>query len=135
MIYPVDRSNLLTGLLHSVIQLLAHAGVLTKLDIMDKGTDALAMLRNEVLPLRMGYTAVVNRSQRDIQERKSVTAARENEAAFFKEQSQYHSVLAQCGIPALSKTCGTASRLAAEVNVALYKHSQMLTGAIRVAQL
>ena len=30
-------------------------GVLTKLDIMDRGTDASAVLRNEVVPLRLGY--------------------------------------------------------------------------------
>lgn len=81
-------------------------GVLTKLDIMDKGTDALAMLHNDVLPLRLGYTAVVNRSQYDIQEKTLVTKARENEAKFFTEHPQYKSVTAQCGIPALSKRCG-----------------------------
>jgi replication fork clamp-binding protein CrfC len=47
------------------------AGVLTKLDIMDRGTDALPMLRNETLPLRLGYIAVVNRSQQDIQQARS----------------------------------------------------------------
>ena len=30
----------------------ACAGVLTKLDIMDKGTDASAMMRNQIVPLR-----------------------------------------------------------------------------------
>ena len=79
--------------------------MLTKLDIMDKGTDALAMLHNDVLPLRLGYTAVVNRSQYDIQERTPVIKARENEANFFSENSQYTAVSAQCGIPALSKRC------------------------------
>jgi len=37
--------------------------VLTKLDIMDRGTDALATLRNEVLPLKLGWVGVVNRAQ------------------------------------------------------------------------
>ena len=32
-----------------------RAGVLTKLDIMDRGTDATAALRNEVVPLRLGH--------------------------------------------------------------------------------
>ena len=30
-------------------------GVLTKLDIMDRGTNALRVLKNEVVPLRLGY--------------------------------------------------------------------------------
>lgn len=80
--------------------------MLTKIDIMDKGTNALSMLRNEVLPLRLGYTAVVNRSQQDIQERTSVTKARENEAEFFRSQVMYKAVEVQCGVPALSKRCG-----------------------------
>lgn len=72
---------------------------------MDKGTNALSMLRNEVLPLRLGYIAVVNRSQQDIQERISVTKARENEAAFYRNNAMYKSMEGQCGIPALSKRC------------------------------
>ena len=38
-------------------------GVLTKLDLMDRGTDAVAALANRVVPLRLGYVGVVNRSQ------------------------------------------------------------------------
>lgn len=76
---------------------------------MDKGTNALSMLRNEVLPLRLGYIAVVNRSQQDIQQRTSVTQARENEGEFFRSHLQYKAVEAQCGIPALSKRCGPRS--------------------------
>ncbi len=37
-------------------------GVLTKLDIMDRGTDAVSMLRGEVYPLKLGYVGVVCRS-------------------------------------------------------------------------
>lgn len=38
-------------------------GVLTKLDIMDKGTDAMDVLQGRVYPLRLGFTGVVLRSQ------------------------------------------------------------------------
>ena len=41
-------------------------GVLTKVDIMDAGTDCMDILHNKVVPLRRGYVAVVNRSQKDI---------------------------------------------------------------------
>eukprot|EP00966_Prymnesium_polylepis_P144527 3337507-Prymnesium_polylepis.1 len=41
-------------------------GVITKLDLMDAGTDALAILRGNVIPLRRGFVGVVNRSQQDI---------------------------------------------------------------------
>ena len=33
----------------------ADAGVLTKLDIMDRGTNAVKVLQNQVVPLRLGY--------------------------------------------------------------------------------
>ena len=41
-------------------------GVLTKVDLMDPGTDCAAILMNKVIPLRKGYIAVVNRGQKDI---------------------------------------------------------------------
>lgn len=39
-------------------------GVITKLDLMDDGTDARDVLENKLLPLRRGYVGVVNRSQK-----------------------------------------------------------------------
>lgn len=38
-------------------------GVLTKIDIMDKGTNAKEALLNRLIPLRLGYVGVVGRSQ------------------------------------------------------------------------
>jgi hypothetical protein len=43
--------------------MLLAAGVLTKLDIMDHGTSAVDILRNQKFPLRLGHLGVVNRSQ------------------------------------------------------------------------
>lgn len=51
-------------------------GVLTKLDIMDRGTNAAHILRNQHIPLRLGYVAVVNRSQEDINKATSMFDAR-----------------------------------------------------------
>jgi hypothetical protein len=41
-------------------------GVLTKIDLMDSGTDARPMLSNTSCPLKLGYFGVVNRSQASI---------------------------------------------------------------------
>lgn len=41
-------------------------GVLTKLDIMDPGTDARAVLDGSAVRLKLGWTAVVNRGQQHI---------------------------------------------------------------------
>jgi dynamin 1-like protein len=66
---------MLTCLLLSLHRFL-DAGVLTKLDIMDRGTNALPALRNLVVPLRLGYVGIVNRSQADINSNKSMKDAR-----------------------------------------------------------
>lgn len=66
--------------------------MLTKLDIMDKGTDASAMLRNQIVPLRLGYIGMVNRSQMDINLKRSIRDAGAAEAAFFESHSEYQEV-------------------------------------------
>ena len=68
------------------------AGVLTKLDIMDRGTDASAILRNEAVPLRLGYIGMINRSQADINTRRSIRDAIAAETAFFESHPAYQEV-------------------------------------------
>ena len=68
------------------------SGVLTKLDIMDRGTDASAILRNEVVPLRLGYIGMINRSQADINTRRSIRDAIAAETAFFESHPAYQEV-------------------------------------------
>ena len=50
---------------HALKQLL-QAGVLTKLDIMDPGTDAREVLDGSAVRLKHGWIGVVNRGQKDI---------------------------------------------------------------------
>jgi replication fork clamp-binding protein CrfC len=50
-------------------------GVVTKIDIMDKGTDARSMLSNEEIPLALGYVGVKGRSQQDINDKMKVAEA------------------------------------------------------------
>ena len=86
-------------------------GVVTKLDIMDRGTDAVAYLRGEVVPLRLGYIGVVNRCQQDIAQRRSIREARASEAEFFRHHPAYAEVIDKCGIEALG---WTVSRILAD---------------------
>ncbi|CAG0895461.1 unnamed protein product [Darwinula stevensoni] len=67
-------------------------GVLTKLDLMDRGTDARNALENKLFPLKRGYIGVVNRSQADITSGTDMDAARDAEAAFFRDHPAYRSV-------------------------------------------
>jgi len=78
-------------------------GVLTKLDIMDRGTNAAAILRNEVVPLRLGYVGVVLRSQEDIAARRSMADARDAERTFFQTRSEYADVFTSCSIGTLAR--------------------------------
>nr|XP_009610154.1 dynamin-related protein 3A-like [Nicotiana tomentosiformis] len=78
-------------------------GVITKLDIMDKGTDARNFLLGKVIPLRLGYIGVVNRSQQDINNKRSIVEALAYEEQFFRDYHVYHGLSDRCGIPQLAK--------------------------------
>ncbi|KAM9493577.1 dynamin-2 isoform 3-T3 [Clarias gariepinus] len=79
-------------------------GVITKLDLMDEGTDARDILENKLLPLRRGYIGVVNRSQKDIDGRKDIRAALGAERKFFLSHPAYRHMAERMGTPHLQKT-------------------------------
>jgi hypothetical protein len=85
-------------------------GVLTKLDIMDKGTDALDVLRGNVIPLRLGYVGVVNRSQADVTANVDVKAARAAETQFFATHPAYAALGGSVGVAHLIRTLATLLR-------------------------
>ncbi|XP_058861369.1 dynamin-1 isoform X3 [Acipenser ruthenus] len=78
-------------------------GVITKLDLMDEGTDARDILENKLLPLRRGYIGVVNRSQKDIDGRKDIQAALSAERKFFLSHPSYRHMADRMGTPYLQK--------------------------------
>uniref|UniRef100_A0A8D3DM71 Interferon-induced GTP-binding protein Mx n=1 Tax=Scophthalmus maximus TaxID=52904 RepID=A0A8D3DM71_SCOMX len=78
-------------------------GVITKLDLMDEGTDAKDILENKLLPLRRGYIGVVNRSQKDIDGRKDINAAMAAERKFFLSHPSYRHLADRMGTPYLQK--------------------------------
>lgn len=59
-------------------------GVITKVDIMDRGTDASEIFEGRVIPLKLGYVGVINRSQSDIDTRKDMHRQWEDERRFFQ---------------------------------------------------
>ncbi|KAG5881864.1 hypothetical protein JTB14_022449 [Gonioctena quinquepunctata] len=78
-------------------------GVITKLDLMDEGTDARDILENKLLPLRRGYIGVVNRSQKDIDGRKDINAALQAERKFFYSHPSYRHLADRLGTPYLQR--------------------------------
>ncbi|KAM9475136.1 dynamin-1-like protein isoform 2-T3 [Clarias gariepinus] len=76
--------------------------VVSKLDLMDAGTDALEVLLGRIIPVRLGIIGVVNRSQHDLNTRKSVADAWRDEQAFL--QRHYPSLASRCGSRYLART-------------------------------
>jgi len=67
-------------------------GVITKVDIMDSGTDAGRMLQGADIPLRLGYVGVKLRSQLDIKNNLSIAASIVKEQDFFNTHQAYRSL-------------------------------------------
>ncbi|KAF9120494.1 vacuolar protein sorting-associated protein 1 [Mortierella sp. 14UC] len=112
-------------------------GVLTKVDLMDAGTDVVDILAGRIIPLRLGYVPVVNRGQRDIDTKKSITRSLEGERAFFENHQAYKSKAQYCGTPYLSRKLNmilmhhirnTLPEIKAKIQAALLKYQVELAG-------
>lgn len=78
-------------------------GVLTKVDLMDQGTDVIDILAGRVIPLRLGYVPVVNRGQKDIESKKAISKSLDAEREFFEHHPAYTSKAQYCGTPFLAR--------------------------------
>ncbi|KAF0988084.1 hypothetical protein HZS_4184 [Henneguya salminicola] len=78
-------------------------GVVTKIDMMDQGTDCLNVLDNTIYPLRRGFIGIVNRNQKDIEGHKNINAAQEKEMVFFNSHPKYQSISDRLGTKYLQK--------------------------------
>lgn len=76
--------------------------VVTKLDLMDHGTDAYDVLCGRVIPVKLGIVGVINRSQLDIKNKKSIEDALKDEASFL--QKHYPSIASRNGTQYLART-------------------------------
>lgn len=72
-------------------------GVLTKLDLMDSGTDVVDVLAGRIINLKLGFVPVINRSQNDIENKKDIKQALEDEKSFFQNHPSYKKNSSYCG--------------------------------------
>ncbi|CAL1211801.1 unnamed protein product [Candida parapsilosis] len=79
-------------------------GILTKLDLMDQGTNAVDILKGNVYPLKLGFIGIVNRSQQDISENKSLDDSLYSEEQFFANHPAYRTMANKCGTKYLAQT-------------------------------
>ncbi|CAI0418316.1 unnamed protein product [Linum tenue] len=78
-------------------------GVLTKLDLMDKGTNAVDILEGRAYQLRHPWVGIVNRSQADINNKVDMVAARQREHEFFATSLDYSHLAGRMGSEYLAK--------------------------------
>ncbi|KAL1826933.1 hypothetical protein DCAR_0206041 [Daucus carota subsp. sativus] len=78
-------------------------GVLTKVDLMDKGTDAVEILEGKSYKLQFPWIGVVNRSQADINKSVDMIAARRKEREYFANSPEYRHLAHRMGSEHLGK--------------------------------
>ncbi|OAY25314.1 phragmoplastin DRP1C [Manihot esculenta] len=78
-------------------------GVLTKLDLMDKGTNALDVLEGRSYRLQHPWVGIVNRSQADINKNVDMIAARRKEREYFETSPEYGHLASKMGAEYLAK--------------------------------
>ncbi|XP_010274620.1 PREDICTED: dynamin-related protein 1E-like [Nelumbo nucifera] len=78
-------------------------GVLTKLDLMDKGTNALDVLEGRSYRLQHPWVGIVNRSQADINKNVDMIVARRKEREYFASSPDYSHLASKMGSEYLAK--------------------------------
>ncbi|XP_047979602.1 phragmoplastin DRP1E-like isoform X2 [Salvia hispanica] len=78
-------------------------GVLTKLDLMDKGTNAVDVLEGRAYRLQQPWVGIVNRSQADINKNVDMMAARRKEREYFATSPDYGHLAGKMGSEYLAK--------------------------------
>ncbi|GMJ04481.1 DYNAMIN RELATED PROTEIN 1C, DYNAMIN-like 1C, ARABIDOPSIS DYNAMIN-LIKE PROTEIN 5 [Hibiscus trionum] len=78
-------------------------GVLTKLDLMDKGTNATEVLEGRAYRLQHPWVGIVNRSQADINKNVDMIVARRKEREYFETSPDYGHLASRMGSEYLAK--------------------------------
>lgn len=78
-------------------------GVLTKLDLMDKGTNAADVLEGRAYRLQHPWVGIVNRSQADINKNVDMIVARRKEREYFETSPDYGHLASKMGSEFLAK--------------------------------
>lgn len=78
-------------------------GVLTKLDLMDRGTNALEVLEGRAYRLQHPWVGIVNRSQADINKNVDMIVARRKEREYFETSPDYGHLASKMGSEYLAK--------------------------------
>ncbi|KAL8268497.1 hypothetical protein R6Q59_002295 [Mikania micrantha] len=83
-------------------------GVLTRLDLMDKGTNALDVLEGRAYRLQHPWVGIVNRSQADVNKNTDIIYARRKELEYFATSPDYGHLANKMGSEYLAKLLSQA---------------------------
>lgn len=67
-------------------------GIITKIDLMDEGTDCVDILNNKINTLYLGYIGIINRGQSDLNNNFQLTNLIQKENSFFKNHKMYKNI-------------------------------------------
>ena len=94
-------------------KMIRTVGVVTKIDIMNPGSNCKKLLMNEEVELKFGFVALKNRSQEDIIEKMKVQTGLDEEKQWFMNHPMYRS---------LPKECYGADTLTQKLSRIMYAH-------------
>lgn len=72
--------------------------VVTKLDLLDQGTDAYDVLTNQVYKLKKGFVGIVNRNQKNLSQKMSFNDVLAYEQNFFRQHEKYSQIANKQGM-------------------------------------
>jgi replication fork clamp-binding protein CrfC len=110
-------------------------GVLTKVDLVEEGSNITDILEGRVYPLRQGYVGVVCRPQKDLT--KSIQQGLQFEETFFRTRPEYRNCQGRVSIPNLAKMLNRSLMyhirdalpdLKARLSRAIHEHESELNG-------
>ncbi|OAG29592.1 dynamin 1-like protein [Nematocida displodere] len=84
--------------------------VLTKVDLMDPGTNLISILQGKVVKVKLGFIPVICRGELALKDGTAIADALAREKDFFSSHSSYASKKEFCGMPHLLRTLHTVLR-------------------------
>ena len=97
-------------------------GVITKIDLMDRGTNALEMLEGKDYALKLGFIGVVCRSQEDINNNIPIGEHFKKERQFFEQNRLYSNMSERLGIKFLSSRLNQVLKQHIQKTIPKIKH-------------
>lgn len=107
-------------------------GVLTKVDLVDKGSSCIDTLNGKLYKLDKGYVGVVLRSQYDIDNKKTIIDAIKDEKKYFEKHETYGKFADRMGTEFLSKKL--SSILTEHIKICLPDIKNKIANRIKIAE-